>query len=218
MHKQNTDAHDKIERFCRICRITFLTKAAYTVHISVNDGKFFKCCKCNIKKSFKHELRTHILVCTDLPYACTLCPRRFILSILLQFHNARHRSGKQLIPRKSNTFCNMCNKKFLSRKQLLLHNKAMNDDVSTYMCCRCDFKYSTRSYIQRHAETCGVDSSKEFGLSPDHKQTREYTDAQSITLYANTFCKLCNMEFRTSEECLSHNRITTNGCRHVSML
>ena len=78
------------------CHHWFMRKVDLTVHTKMHNKKEYKCDKCesfstHLQKYWKEHMKGHEAV---LPYACSVCGKRFLYRQQLSRHKARDHKDK----------------------------------------------------------------------------------------------------------------------------
>lgn len=143
---QKTETNKDVRFTCDVCNKTFARYQSMRDHQAVHSGEApltFICEVCG--KSFKQkgQLSLHQAVHSSKPYACHVCSRVFVSSVLLEEHTRKH-TGECPIQ------CDTCGKRFRSRKALRIH---LDKHVGVvHQCDICGRQFSSKSYLLMHVD------------------------------------------------------------------
>lgn len=132
--------HDK---YCPICRKTFLCKSYYERHITMHTGiKNYQCEICLKRFTRKSTLKTHFMVHTgDASFTCPLCHKIFTQKGNMKSHMQTHYSVK-------NFRCYECGKNFSLKSNLKTH-LALHEKGKRQQCPICR-KLIAKNYFAAH--------------------------------------------------------------------
>lgn len=145
-HAQKTETTKDVRFTCEVCNKTFARYQSMRDHLAVHSGEAplkFICEVCGKSFTQKGQLSLHQAVHSSKPYACHICSRVFVSSVLLEEHSRKH-TGECPIQ------CNTCGKRFRSRKALRIH---LDKHVGVvHQCDICGRQFSSKSYLLTHVD------------------------------------------------------------------
>ena len=154
-HKENLcrhvkEVHKECEKFeCDQCGATFTAKNNFQYHYeSKHLGKSLKlkCTFCEKVFPTPNCLKTHQkYVHEKIRYPCQKCEKTFVNIPCLKDHeNMVHCENKQ-------TFhCNICNKQFLTKGRMAIHNKNIHNRSDEFKCNLCESVFKLKSRLDSH--------------------------------------------------------------------
>lgn len=150
---------------CGKCMKLFDKKFPLQWHLSnlCNREKNLYCDHCNYKTGAKLSLVVHIQA-KHLPrdpnlYKCKKCEKNFSQASNLTRHLKICGLSKISKSWLKNLSCDYCNLKYSNKTSLTTHIQTKHFPVDPYknMCNKCRKNFSSRSKLQRHSITCGID-------------------------------------------------------------
>ena len=181
---------------------------------NTNVRTIFKCGKCsNVfrkKTDFIKDQFSHIDTKLAL-YTCSTCERLFSCHKHLMIHELSHIIPPQHI-------CDICRKKFKSKKGCLAHTRAIHEKTHIsqlsrigFICDTCGKTFKTRSNLRSHIKShsdyrpfvCDI-CDKSFKTSTDHKKHQLFHKDEK-----NNMCDKCGKTFKASHILHRHRLIHT---------
>ncbi|KAF7267460.1 hypothetical protein GWI33_019297 [Rhynchophorus ferrugineus] len=169
----------KISRQCTLCPEIFPTRHDWIVHIRMKHTveKPFACEECDARYLNEYSLLIHKRKHTnEKPYVCATCGKSFFSSADLNHHNKTHNADRayqclecersfkthsnlrthrlqmHLDPSKWEFLCNLCDKKFPIRGNLVKHLKR-HSGVKEFDCHVCGKRFINKAELKLHLNT-----------------------------------------------------------------
>ena len=110
--------------------------------------------------------------------------------------------------------CEVCQKSFVSRSNMLLHVREIHDKSSQHTCTQCSRVFSKKTNLTRHLKTCkGEQPSSSTGRVLKRKQSSSKTPPKKIKLgkptHHHVICAICHKGF-TSKKLRDQHVIETH--------
>ncbi|CAG0884962.1 unnamed protein product [Cyprideis torosa] len=172
--EQNLDYHRKCHEgthfACPLCDHThekWISMCSHLWKVHSIDMELYACNQCNYKTVSLSKLvnlhkRSHS---DDRPFPCDQCGKQFKTSKQLRNHKVIHNKRKwSQGPLKAS--CDTCSRKFVNKRMLEQHCKAVHDKLRPYCCSFCGYRASSRSTLKMHLRKhSGRDSGLLFNCS-----------------------------------------------------
>ncbi|XP_073831436.1 uncharacterized protein [Musca autumnalis] len=180
----------------------------------------FPCNVCGRILGGPHRLKRHmVLHSMDRPYACQLCPCRFLEANQLRRHMQQHENK----PPPDGFPCPNCTRRFQTRSSLAVHrsqvhrrkiaessaNKRKNGDIY-YPCKHCDNNFMSVIYLTKHIEEEHPNIEKFECNQCDKAFVLNALLQEHLCRHKSlphTFCVICEKSFRSKEILQSHMRV-----------
>jgi len=132
---------------CQVCQKAFTSKNNLKMHLEAHSSeKPFVCDTCGQAFGRKAYLRAHNKqvhnVGNPANYSCQLCNIKFVTLMGYDKHMKIHME--------EDPYCELCNKKFKTKKKLYAHKTYVHSTEASYQCATCGSKFKTKTYLKYH--------------------------------------------------------------------
>ncbi|CAK1541023.1 unnamed protein product [Leptosia nina] len=143
--KKHLAMHNKTQFICDICGKHSLLKGDFIRHRLTHSYDLpFKCNQCPYRGRFAESLKLHVRTHTgDKPYQCPQCPSRFVTKSNLNTHSLTHRDSYDFK-------CESCGRGFHNKKSYELHLKVDHAGIKEHICDVCNKAFGYRKQLMRH--------------------------------------------------------------------
>ncbi|KAF5281232.1 hypothetical protein FQA39_LY05118 [Lamprigera yunnana] len=220
---------------CTQCGKCFLLNKHLLRHIYRVHEKKFTCQKCSRALYGKKEQEEHNCSETNIEkmFPCTICGKNFVCEAYLHKHLIRHRKKNNILS-SANLICEICGFHCKSKPNLYLHQKKHMGQ--SYVCSTCNKRFIRKDVFQEHilrhsdakviCTECNKDCKNERTLIV-HKHLHNGGNTYKCDKCPRTFsqianlnthidkvhskqCKLCNINFSSSQLLEIHNKMHTS--------
>uniref|UniRef100_A0A1B0GL47 C2H2-type domain-containing protein n=2 Tax=Lutzomyia longipalpis TaxID=7200 RepID=A0A1B0GL47_LUTLO len=167
--------HSNQKYQCELCPFTCRLRCRMELHLAAkhrtSTSKPYVCQFCDKRFFIPQMLRSHIVrqhkseseAAKLSPYTCRLC-RHKIKRKDITDHMQRHNEI-------TDSKCKMCELRFLTSDDLVVHTKSHESDVAEQItCCFCDFQSPNSLTMDRHIEEVHIDPKKTFACGECGKE------------------------------------------------
>ncbi|KAL1378584.1 hypothetical protein pipiens_015492 [Culex pipiens pipiens] len=137
------------------------------------------------------------------PFACDVCPMRFITKIEFQAHMLTHTKQQDHV-------CDLCGSRFTKKYSLKAHIKRVHEGIRPFPCSQCSLKFSTAHRLQIHMYTHTGEKPNKCELCPQaYAQTNDLVKhvARAHGDGNPYLCDLCDEGFKLMTDLRQHYRV-----------
>ncbi|KAL1378585.1 hypothetical protein pipiens_015493 [Culex pipiens pipiens] len=156
-----------------------------------------------LRKHMALEHQLHMCEFCIKPFACDVCPMRFITKVEIQGHMATHTKQQDHV-------CDLCGSRFTKKYSLKVHIKRVHEGVRPFSCSQCSLKFTTADRLQRHMYTHTGEKPYKCELCPQaYAQTNDLVKhvARSHGDGNPYLCDLCDEGFKLMTDLRQHYRV-----------
>lgn len=141
-------AHVGAKKKCPHCNYTTPYSKSLKFHISKIHTKEFdyNCDMCGRGFMEKYSLKEHIKKEHGEGITCETCQKTFHSEYYLKIHQETHKPDYEM----RNYVCDLCNRRFLSRKMLRQHLLKHSGSTKVYKCTYCNKELSSNASLKAH--------------------------------------------------------------------
>ena len=204
-------SYSNVEKKCEFCDYKTKRRVHIRRHMRKHTGERpFKCEKCGDNFSCNSGLTQHTKrMHTDrLEFMCNVCGKAFKAGSDLRQHEVRHNENR---PKPFS--CEICNHKFLSKKDSERH-KTVHYPPSKWFHCpedECSSKFKTAHHLKRHGKVHTTQARNFECPQCGKKFVESYNVKQHIQLVHDKLrkfnCNFCSAEFYKKCDLEHHNEI-----------
>ncbi|KYN50339.1 hypothetical protein ALC62_13488 [Cyphomyrmex costatus] len=163
---------------CGTCTKEFKNKSCFLRHERTHIGeKPHQCEFCKYKSKYKKTLRQHVVAKHN--------------------NDERFKSNKDLYTGGVSYKCKMCNKEFVDKSKLHMHERTHTGE-KPYQCEFCVAKFGYKEVLRQHV------------VAKHYNDERFKSNKDLYTEGVSYKCKTCNKEFKNKTNCHKHERIHTS--------
>ncbi|CAC5400325.1 unnamed protein product [Mytilus coruscus] len=143
--------YKKEKLVCHVCGMEFTSEGGLRAHSSYHkeEEMKFKCKECDKVFGWKHELSKHLTAEHKTHNLCHLCPfkSKNKTSLIVHLHN-KH---AEPIPEKMKTYkCDMCDFYCFYPSYLKIHKQESHSDSMNFQCNVCPKKFKSKKALRSH--------------------------------------------------------------------
>ena len=140
--------HDKILRFaCEICGRRFALKKTRDDHMTIHTGERPLICDvCGKSFATSTILYCHKRSHQNFVGSCTICGKEYRSRVHLRGHMYNH-TRPELVS------CDICDKSFTTRPNMLEHRRNVHSDKRPHVCSVCGKAYKKRKSLMKHGNS-----------------------------------------------------------------
>ncbi|CAK1544713.1 unnamed protein product [Leptosia nina] len=175
--KRHLSMHNKTQFICDICGKHSFFKGEFTKHRLTHSYHLpYKCSLCPYRGRFTESLKLHMRTHTgDKPYQCTQCSSRFVTKSNLNKHSLTHRDSYEFK-------CESCGKGFHLKKTYELHFKVDHAGIKEHICNICNKAFGYRKQMMKHQLKVHKREKLRSGRMPIYLQVQEMQKEQESML------------------------------------
>lgn len=161
--KEALDVHlkchtDKIEIFeCPLCQHQQEKWRLVRLHLwkaHQIDTDLLTCDQCDYKIDTASRLKIHQEIHSkEKPYTCDTCGKRFRQLAQMRNHQMLHTDNKNSDKWYSEQECNICHRKFVSKKCLQVHIQVVHGNHKPFTCTMCEYTTARKAQLELHMRT-----------------------------------------------------------------
>lgn len=130
---------------CDICGKSFAILGAFNRHKAIHNFDLpYKCELCPYKGRFSECLKMHMRTHTgEKPYSCPHCPAKFVNKSNLNKHSSTHKTEHDFK-------CDGCGRGYFRKRDLELHIKVYHSGLKEHFCNICNKAFGYRKQMMKH--------------------------------------------------------------------